>query len=159
MPRARASAPDTFAPWRHRLDLARAVKGIAIGALAVAVPVLAYASMWSFAKSAKVGTGGMPTDGPVHTPISFSGTSWRILVAIEVLALGALVLLDASTAWLVLPFVLFFGVWMILGAWAARGHRLPERSGAAANRSRRVALLPVAAVLGISIIARALINN
>jgi hypothetical protein len=158
MPSAPTSALDTFAPWRQRLDLARAVKGVAIGALAVAIPVLAYASMWSFARSAKAGADGMPVDAPVHTPISFSGTAWRTLVAIEMLALGALIVLDSSTAWLVLPFVLFFGVWMILGAWAGRGHELPERSGAATNRSRRAALLPVAVVIGISLLARKLMS-
>jgi hypothetical protein len=135
------------------------VKGIAIGALAVVIPVLAYASMWSFAKSAKVGAGGMPDDGPVHSPISFSGTAWRTLVAIEALALGALVVLDSYTAWLVLPFVMFFGVWMVLGAWAGRPHEPQDVAPTAPQRSRRAALLPVAVVLGISIIARALINN
>jgi hypothetical protein len=63
----------------------------------------------------------------------------------------------------IVPFMVIFGLWIALLQRSTRSRTAPANAAAAAptapQRSRRVALLPVAVVLGISIIARALLNN
>ena len=87
------------------------------------------------------------------------------IVALTLLGIGvAYPLIQSWGALLayIVPFMVIFGLWIALLQRSTRSRTAPAGEDVvptAPQRSRRAALLPVAVVLGISIIARALTNN
>jgi hypothetical protein len=111
-------------------------------------------------------TAGPERQSPVATPKLRVVPVTITVVVLTLWGIGAAYVADpglgrALLAYVV-PFMVFFGLWIALMQRSTRSRTAPANQDVASSapqRSRRAALLPVAVVLGISIIARALINN
>jgi hypothetical protein len=131
------------------------------------LPFALFAGLWIWLRFVTT----RPTAGPEQqSPVATS--KLRVvpvtitIVVLTLLGIGAAYLADPGLGRALLvyvvPFMVIFGLWAALLQRSARSRATPadqDVARTAPERSRRAALLPVAVVLGISIIARALINN
>jgi hypothetical protein len=152
-------------------------RGTLVTGLVAAAPLLLFASylvyLRSIAARRRESRSGAPPDTSSNSARLIP--LWAVLAALGVLAVVVLFLVDAHIARgllvAIVPFVIFFGFWMFL-RWRVRRppailaedapedprERPPGRPVVTA-RSRRMALLPIALVLGVSAIIRALIGH
>ncbi|MDX6545727.1 MAG: hypothetical protein QOG02_1501, partial [Gaiellales bacterium] len=92
---------------------------------------------------------------------------WTVPAVLGLLALVVLLLVDAHVARGLLvalvPFVILFAFWMFMIRRTTRppstAPESPPGRPVVTQRSRRMALLPIAVVLGISAVVRALIGH
>lgn len=111
-------------------------------------------------------TAGPEQQSPVATPKLRVVPVTITIVVLALLGIGAAYLADPGRGrallFYVVPFMVIFGLWTALMHRSTRSRPAPANQDVAPTappRSRRAALLPVAVVLGLSIVARALINN
>jgi protein-S-isoprenylcysteine O-methyltransferase Ste14 len=138
--------------------------------LVVVSPLLLFAAYWAWLRSVAARRRESSADPATPDIASDSGRlipSWVVLAALGLFAVAVLFLVDAHVARgllvAIVPFVIFFGLWMFLSWRVKRPPTItaesPPGRPVVTARSRRMALLPIALVLGISAIVRALIGH
>jgi hypothetical protein len=148
--------------------------GALVTGLVVVAPLLLFASYLVYLRSiAARRRESRPDAAPPNAPSDSARLVplWAVLAALGVLAVVVLFLVDAHIARgllvAIVPFGIVFGFWMFL-SWrvrrppAVQAQNPPEGAPGrpvVTARSRRMALLPIALVLGISAIIRALIGH
>jgi hypothetical protein len=142
-----------------------------IAGLVAAAPLLLIAAYWSYRRS--IAARRCQAASGEATPEASSGSArpiplWAVLAALALFAIVVLFLIDTHVARGLLvalvPFVIFFAFWMFMIRRTTRPPSTappesPPGRPAVTQRSRRMALLPIAVVLGISAIVRALIGH
>jgi len=131
------------------------------------LPFALFAGLWIWLRFVTTRPTAAPEQqSPVATPKLRVVPVTITIVVLTMLGIGAAYLADPGVGRALLvyvvPFMVFFGVWIVLLRRSTRSRTAPasqDVARTAPQRSRRAALLPVAVVIGISIIARALINN
>ena len=141
---------------------------LATGLVAAAPPLLLAAYLAYLRSGAARRRDSSSDPAPPH---SASGSRlmplWAVLAALAVLVVVVLFLVDAHVARgllvAIVPFAIVFGFWMFLRWRVARPPAVatesPPGRPVVTAHSRRMALLPIALVLGVSAIVRALIGH
>jgi hypothetical protein len=136
-------------------------------AFAYLLPFALFVGLWIWLRFVTTRPTAAPEQqSPVATPKLRVVPVTITIVVLTLLAIGAAYLADPGLGRALLvyvvPFMVIFGLWTALMQRSARSRAAPANQDVASTapqRSRRAALLPVAVVLGLSIVARALIDN
>jgi putative copper export protein len=131
------------------------------------LPFALFAGLWFYLRFVTTrSSAASEQQSPVSTPRLRVVPVTITVVVLTLLGIGVAYVADPELGRALLvyivPFMVFFGVWIALLQRSTRSRTAPaseDVAPTAPQRSRRAALVPVAVVLGISIIARALINN
>lgn len=147
--------------------------GTLVTGLVAAAPLLLLAAYLAYLRSSAARRRESSSDPAPPDTSSGSGLIplSAVLAALAVLVVVVLFLVDAHVARgllvAIVPFAIVFGFWMFLRWRAKRPPAVaaesppesPPGRPVVTQRSRRMALLPIALVLGISAIVRALIGH
>jgi hypothetical protein len=130
------------------------------------LPFALFAGLWIYLRFVTTRpTAGSELQSPIVTPKLRVVPVTITIVVLALLGIGAAYLADPEVGRALLvyvvPFMAFFGLWIVLLQRSTRSRTASANRDVAPTlpqRSRRAALFPVALVLGISLLARRLMS-